>query len=370
MPEHPAARDAAFMRRALELAERGWGRTWPNPLVGALLVRDGEVVGEGWHAEYGGPHAEVAALAAAGERARGAVAYVTLEPCAHWGKTPPCADALAAAGVARVVFAAEDPSPVAGGGAARLRSAGIEVTGGVEREAAREQNAPFFHVLERGAPYVTLKYALSLDARLSREPGRPTAVSGAAARAEVHRLRAGYDAIVVGIGTALADDPLLTVRGPVAPRVAPARVVLDAEARLPVASRLVRTIHEAPVWVVCAEDADAGRRSRLEAAGVRVLPVPRGPGGVDIRGAIDALGGAGARALFVEGGGRVGASLLAADAVEELLLFYAPAIFGEAGVPAFPGAAGDATWRLRRARALGDDVLIALRRRRSTSTEG
>ncbi|HET9982668.1 MAG TPA: bifunctional diaminohydroxyphosphoribosylaminopyrimidine deaminase/5-amino-6-(5-phosphoribosylamino)uracil reductase RibD [Longimicrobiales bacterium] len=364
MPDRPAAADAAFMRRALELAERGWGRTWPNPLVGAVLVREGVVVGEGWHAEYGGPHAEAAALAAAGDRARGATAYVTLEPCAHWGKTPPCADALAAAGVARVVFAAADPSPHAGGGAERLRRAGVEVAAGVERAAARDQNAPFFHVLERGSPYVALKYALSLDARLSREAGRPTPVTGAEARAEVHRLRAGYDAIVVGIGTVLADDPLLTVRGPVEPRVAPARVVLDADLRIPLTSRLVRSTDEAPVWVVCAEDVEAGRRAPLEAAGVRVLPVPRASGGVDVHAALGALRDAGARSLFVEGGGRVGAALLAVDAVEEMLLFYAPALFGERGTPAFPGVVGGAEWRLGRTRAFGDDVLISLRRAR------
>lgn len=366
MAETTAA-DRAFMRRALELAERGWGKVHPNPLVGAVVVRDGEVVGEGFHTEYGGPHAEVAALAAAGERARGATLYVTLEPCAHHGKTPPCADAILAAGLARVVVAAEDPHPEARGGAERLRVRGIELVAGVEREAARAQNAAFFHAIERQAAFVALKYALSLDARLTEAPDRPTAVTGPAARAEVQRLRAGFDAIMVGTGTALADDPLLTVRGAVAPRVPPVRLVLDSGARLPLESRLVRTVAEAPVWLVCREDAWPGRRRSLEDAGVRVLPVPGGPGGVSLDSALEAVWLAGLRSIFCEGGGRLGAALLAANRVERLYLFYAPRLFGAAGVAAFPGAldreAADG-WRLRRLEALEGDVLMMLDRSR------
>ena len=370
-PPADAARDAAHMRRALELAARGWGRTWPNPLVGAIVVRDNEIVGEGWHEEYGGPHAEVNALARAGERARGATLYVTLEPCAHWGKTPPCTEAVERAGVARLVHAAEDPGADSGGGGARLAARGVEVVGGVERDRARLQNAPFFHVLETGTPFVTLKYALSLDARLAAEPGRPTEVTGAGAREEAHRLRAGYDAIVVGIGTVLADDPRLTVRGPVVPRRPPARVVFDTAARLPLTSGLLRSLDVAPVWVACAQDAPLERRETLAAAGVKVVAVPRAGGGVDLPAALAALHAEGLRALFVEGGGRLGASLLRADLVEWLDLFYAPMLLGEGSVPAFAGVGPDpGGWRLVRTRAYGADVLLELRRRRERDESG
>jgi len=361
------ATDAAFMRRALDLAWRGWGRVHPNPLVGAVVVRDGEVVGEGYHTEYGGPHAEVAALAAAGERARGATLYVTLEPCAHQGKTPPCTLAIEAAGIRRVVYGAEDPNPEARGGAERLRSQGVEVTGGVEREAVRAQNAAFFHAIERGDAYVALKLALSLDARLADAPGRSTVVTGPAARAEVHRLRAGYDAILVGIGTALADDPLLTVRGEIEPRVPPVRVVVDTEARLPLGSRLLATLHEAPVRVICAEDAPAERIRELERRGVDILAVRRSvTGGVDLAEALDRLRSTGVRSVFCEGGGRLGSALLSLGRVRRLYLFYAPRLFGAGGVEAFPGriepvAFGD--WGLTSTAAFGDDALLVLDRR-------
>ncbi|HEX6941200.1 MAG TPA: bifunctional diaminohydroxyphosphoribosylaminopyrimidine deaminase/5-amino-6-(5-phosphoribosylamino)uracil reductase RibD [Longimicrobiales bacterium] len=359
--------DRAFMRRALALAERGWGRVHPNPLVGAVVVREGEVVGEGYHAEFGGPHAEVVALRAAGDRARGATLYVTLEPCAHYGKTPPCADAILAAGIARLVVAAEDPHPQARGGAERLRAGGIDVSVGVEREAARAQNAAFFHAVERGTPYVALKYALSLDGRLSLRRGRPTAVTGDAARAEVHRLRAGFDAILVGIGTVRADDPLLTVRGATTPRVPPVRVVVDTEARLPLEARLVETVREAPVWVICAEDAPAGRRRALEARGVRTMAVPRGRRGIALDAALARLWEEGIGSIFCEGGGRLGGALLEEDRVERLYLFYAPRLFGSGGVPAFPGrvpAAARDGWVRRRIETFGADTLIALDRNR------
>lgn len=357
------AEDESWMRRALALAERGWGATWPNPLVGAVLVKDGTVVGEGWHARYGGPHAEAAALAAAGPAARDATLYVTLEPCTHYGKTPPCAEAVVAAGVRRVVIAADDPNDEAAGGAERLRTAGIEVTAGVLRYAARDQNAAFFHVHEQRTPYVVLKYALSLDARIAREPGRTTPVTGPEAHSVVHRMRAGFDAVMVGIGTVLADDPLLTVRGDVAPRVPPLRVVLDAEARIPLGSRLVVTARETPVWVVCAEDAAASRRQALAAEGVRLMPVRRAPGGVDVHAALEALWDVGVRAVLVGGGGRVGASMLNADRVEAMELFYAPKLFGDTGVPAFPVVTPTSEgWRLRRSASVGDDVLVSLRR--------
>ncbi len=361
----PTADDAAYMRRALGLAARGWGSVHPNPLVGAVVVRDGALVGEGWHAAFGGPHAEVAALEAAGERAQGATLYVTLEPCAHQGKTPPCTNAIAAAGIARLVYAAEDPGRESAGGGARLGDRGLEVLGGVEREAARAQNAAFFHAAERGAPWVALKYALSLDARLGPRQAGQAWVTGEEARAETHCLRAGFDAILVGIGTAIADDPRLTVRGAVTPRVPPARVVLDSEAKLPLASRLVRGAGEAPVRVLCAQDAPRERREALRGAGVEVQPLPRGESGLDVAAALSALWEEGIRSVFVEGGGRTGSSFLAVDRVERLYLFQAPRFYGPDGVPAFTeplGASGGGDWTPEEVRTFGRDVLLTLRR--------
>src|SRR5690348_16878859 len=215
-PARERENDRAYMRRALDLARRGWGQTAPNPMVGAVVVRDGQIVGEGFHARHGEEHAEIAALREAGERARGATLYVTLEPCGHYGKTPPCADAIVAAGIARVVVATEDANPEAAGGATRLRTAGIPLDIGVERTAAREQNAAFFHRFASDRPFITLKLATSLDGAIASADRTRGAggnfLTGPEARREVHRMRAGVDAIVVGVGTVLADDPLLTVR--------------------------------------------------------------------------------------------------------------------------------------------------------------
>ncbi|MGH7632905.1 MAG: bifunctional diaminohydroxyphosphoribosylaminopyrimidine deaminase/5-amino-6-(5-phosphoribosylamino)uracil reductase RibD, partial [Gemmatimonadaceae bacterium] len=212
------------MRRALALARRGWGQTAPNPLVGAVIVRDGRTVGEGYHARYGAPHAEIMALRAAGEGARGATMFVTLEPCAHHGHTPPCADALLAAGIVRVVVAARDPNPVAAGGVERLQAAGVTVDVGLEGAVAQEMNAAFLHAFSAIRPWVTLKLAVSLDGAIADAAGRSRWITGERARRVVHRLRAQSDAIAVGIGTVLADDPALTVRDAPAPRVAPLRV--------------------------------------------------------------------------------------------------------------------------------------------------
>jgi len=357
--------DRVYMRRALGLAEKGWGRVHPNPLVGAVVVNGGEVVGEGYHAEYGGPHAEVVALAAAGERARGATLYVTLEPCAHHGKTPPCADAVIAAGVARVVYAVADPNEVASGGAERLRRAGIEVVAGVEEAAARAQNAIFLHNVMQPRPFVALKLALTLDAKLAESPDRPSIVTGPEARAETHRLRAGFDAIMVGIGTALADDPLLTARGTVVPRKPPARVVVDTDARLSPTSRLLATVDTVPVVIVCAGDAPSERRAALEARGARIVTAPRGPGGVELTAAIEELQRAGIRSIFCEGGGRLGAALLGADLVQRLYLFYAPRFFGSDAVSAFPGRFDPGQgWRRQYLETFGPDILVVLDRDR------
>jgi diaminohydroxyphosphoribosylaminopyrimidine deaminase/5-amino-6-(5-phosphoribosylamino)uracil reductase len=360
----PSPEDVHYIRRAVALAWNGWGRVSPNPLVGCVVVRDGEVVGEGWHTEYGQPHAEVEALRAAGERACGATAYVSLEPCSHWGKTPPCTDALVEAGVRRVVFAGFDPNPKAKGGAEVLRAAGIEVLGGVEEAAVRDQNATFFHSHQpAGAerPFVALKLALSLDARIADAGGRSVWITGDEARAEVHRLRAGYDAIAVGIGTALADDPVLTVRGAVEPRVPPVRIVFDRRLRLPLDGTLVRTAREVPVWAVCEPDAPADRRRALEAAGVRVL------GGFDLADQLRAIRDAGVRSMFVEGGSAFASALLSMDAVDRMYLFYAPVLIGPGGAAPFAGIpdtplADAHRWRRVDTQTFGADTLITLAR--------
>ncbi|HEX8692803.1 MAG TPA: bifunctional diaminohydroxyphosphoribosylaminopyrimidine deaminase/5-amino-6-(5-phosphoribosylamino)uracil reductase RibD [Longimicrobium sp.] len=361
----PTPEDVRWMRRAIALAPRGWGRVAPNPLVGSVIVRDGEVAGEGWHTGYGRPHAEVEALRAAGERARGATAYVSLEPCAHWGKTPPCTDALVAAGVGRVVFAAYDPNPKAAGGGEVLREAGIEVLGGVEEEAARDVNHVFFHLHSaEGAarPFVALKLALSLDARIADRAGKSAWITGEEARAEVHRLRAGYDAAAVGAGTALADDPLLTVRGAVEPRVPPARVVFDLDLELPPDGRLARTAGEVPVYAVTRTGAPAGRREALERAGVRVLEASGG-----LRGALGVLREAGIRSMFCEGGAGLAGALLRAGLVDRLYLFYAPLFLGPGGLDPFaalesPPIGDAARWRRVSTEAFGADTLVTLAR--------
>ena len=330
--------DHRFMRRALRLARRGWGQTAPNPLVGAVLVAGGEVVGEGWHRRHGGPHAEVEALRQAGARARGATAYVTLEPCAHWGKTPPCADALLAAGIARVVYAVADPSPVAGGGAARLQGAGIPVRRGVGEAGARELNAPFLHALASERPWVTLKLATSLDGAIADHTRGPGWLTGPRARRRVHMLRAGADAVAVGIGTALADDPALTVRGVRAPRVPPLRVVFDRTLRLPPSSQLARTAGDVPVLLVCAPDAPDAPDHRARAlvrAGVRLVPA------VDLPAALRRLrADHGVRHLFVEGGARLAGAFWAHDLVDRLVIFQAPLVLGGRAVHPFEGWPG------------------------------
>ena len=356
--------DARWMARALELAGRGWGRVAPNPLVGAVLVRGGERVGEGWHTEYGHPHAEVEALRAAGEAARGATAFVTLEPCSHHGKTPPCTEALLAAGIRRVAFAASDPNPKAAGGGEVLRAAGVEVLGGVLAEEARDQNAAFFHAHSpAGAerPFVALKLALTLDGRIADHAGSSVWITGDPARSEVHRLRAGFDAVAVGSGTALADDPKLTVRGVPEPRVPPARVVFDRRLRLPLESTLVRTAREVPVMVVAGTVPPAEHAAALETRGVQVLRAG------DVHDGLRALRDAGIGSLFVEGGATLASEMLRAEVVDRLYLFYAPLFLGPGGLGPFTGlenaAIADAhRWRRLETRSFGADTLITLAR--------
>lgn len=350
-----SAFDRACMRRALSLARRGWGQTAPNPMVGAVVVRDGAVVGEGYHARFGEAHAEVAALVAAGELARGATVYVTLEPCAHHGKTPPCADALVTAGVSRVVIAARDPNPEAAGGIARLREAGIDVLEGVEEEESRELNAPFFHAFAADRPWVTLKLALSLDGAIADASGRSKWITGARARAAAHRLRAGSDAVAVGLGTALADDPMLTVRDAPAPRVPPVRVVFDRRARIPLSAALVRTARQVPT-VVVAESPDPDGARALEGAGVGVVC------GSGLEEGLRALAGRGVRALLVEGGARLAGALLERALVDRLIIFRAPVLLGAGALGAFAFAPRallpDAPrFRVIERRTLGQDTM-------------
>lgn len=327
------ARDSAFMRRALDLAQLGWGQTAPNPMVGAVVIRGGVVVGEGYHARYGGDHAEVAALRAAGPLARGATVYVSLEPCTHFGKTPPCADALISAGVSRVVAAVRDPSRVARAGADRLRDAGIEVLMGVEESAARELNAPFFHAFVSDRPWITLKLAISIDGAITNATRTAGWLTGPESRREVHRLRAGSDAVAVGSGTALADDPRLTVREAPLPRVPPRRVVFDSELRLPLSSRLVRTAREVPTTVVTTRrtQSAADRAPALEAAGVGIMSAD------SLGAALRALRTDGVRSVLVEGGARLAGSLLTEGAVDRLIIFQAPVVLGPGSLSVFSG---------------------------------
>jgi diaminohydroxyphosphoribosylaminopyrimidine deaminase/5-amino-6-(5-phosphoribosylamino)uracil reductase len=333
-------------------------------MVGAVLVRDGEVVGEGYHAEWGQAHAEVEALRVAGDKARGATLYVSLEPCHHTGKTGPCSQEILGAGVARVVVATPESSPEARGGGDWLREKGIEVDVDVCRPEADDLNAVHLNAFRRERPFVALKYALSLDGRLSSAPGTRTAVTQGVAIAEAHCLRAGYDAVAVGIGTALADDPLLTVREWGAPRVAPSRVVLDTELRLPLTSRLAETAGEIPVWVFTSYGSSEERAHELEARGVEVLRVPRDSEseGLDLGAVLATLWKRKVRSVLCEGGGRLGSAFLAAGLVDRFYAFVAPRLFGEPGVLGFQGSRGVAPrdWRLIERRELGPVTLLEL----------
>ena len=324
-------------------------------MVGAVVVREGVIVGEGYHTAFGEAHAEVEALRAAGERAEGATVYVTLEPCAHQGKTPPCANALVAARVARVVVAVRDPNREAAGGIERLRESGIAVTVGVVESEARELNAPFFHSFAQKRPWITLKLAVSLDGALADAAGHSRWITGDESRRVVHEMRAGSDAIGVGIGTVLADDPSLTVRDAPAPRVAPTRVVFDRAARLPLRSVLASTARNIPTLIV-AESPPPARIAALQALGVSVIDAS------SIRVALDALGDAGVRSLFVEGGARLTGALIGAGLVDRLVIFQGSAIFGAGALGAFafvpPTEVEHAPhWRALERREVGPDIM-------------
>jgi diaminohydroxyphosphoribosylaminopyrimidine deaminase/5-amino-6-(5-phosphoribosylamino)uracil reductase len=339
------------MARALALAARGVGLTSPNPAVGAVLVRGQRVVGEGAHLRAGGPHAEAVALAAAGDRARGATCYVTLEPCAHFGRTPPCVEALIDAGVARVVVACRDDNPrVDGRGLARLEAAGVAVTVGVGEPEARDLNRAFFLAMREGRPHVTLKAALTLDGKIAAADGTSQWITGEAARLEGHRLRFAADALLVGIGTVLADDPRLTVRHPELPPKEPLRVVVDSRLRIPASARLLQSGDPGRAVIACVAPAPPGPAARLRAEGARVLELPDDGGRVDVRALLGALRDLEVLAVLVEGGGELAGALLDAGLVDRVAFFVAPRLLGGRDAP---GPAGG------RGRALKDAVVLA-----------
>jgi diaminohydroxyphosphoribosylaminopyrimidine deaminase/5-amino-6-(5-phosphoribosylamino)uracil reductase len=326
-----------MMLAALRLARRGLGVVWPNPAVGCVLVsaNNGVVVGRGWTQPGGRPHAETQALARAGDAAQGATAYVTLEPCDHHGETPPCSEALVAAGVGRAVIAIEDPDPrVAGSGIRRLEAAGIPVTLGVASDKAKKLNAGYLMRMISARPLVTLKTATTLDGRIATADGKSHWITGDEARAHAHLLRSKHDAILIGSGTALADDPLLTCRLPGLEERSPLRIVLDARMRLPLDARLVETAHHTPTWLVTDKNGDVDRHKAYQDKGVEVIEAPVGqPDGVDLLWTIEALAARGLTRILVEGGGRLAAALLRLDLVDRLAWFRAPSMMGGDGVP-------------------------------------
>ncbi|MCA3423508.1 MAG: bifunctional diaminohydroxyphosphoribosylaminopyrimidine deaminase/5-amino-6-(5-phosphoribosylamino)uracil reductase RibD [Roseomonas sp.] len=361
--------DLLHMRVALALARRGLGNAWPNPAVGCVLVKDGRVIGRGWTQPGGRPHAETEALRRAGDAARGATAYVTLEPCSHHGRTPPCCEALAEAGIARVVMAMRDPDPrVNGRGLAMLRGAGIAVEEGLLEAEARALNAGFFRRIQAGMPVVTLKLASTLDGRIATASGESRWITGQAARREVHALRARHDAVLVGSGTVLADDPDLTCRIPGMERVPMLRVVADARLRTPPAARLVQGAQLAPVLIITAPGHPPAAQAPFIAAGADIVTVPaHAAGGLDLPSLLRALGRRGVTRVLAEGGAGLAAALLRQGLVDRLVWFHAPAVMGGDGHPALEGlrlAALSAMPRFRRAaqRALGDDMLSEFER--------
>jgi diaminohydroxyphosphoribosylaminopyrimidine deaminase/5-amino-6-(5-phosphoribosylamino)uracil reductase len=337
MPGRRSGTDEAMMRRALDLAALGLGEASPNPVVGCVLARAGRVVGEGFHARAGGPHAEVVALRQAGSRARGATLYVTLEPCAHQGRTPPCAPRVRDAGVARVVAALRDPNPlVAGRGLSLLRRSGIAVETGLLAAESARLNERFLAWSRHGRPFVLLKAALTLDGRIATSSGRSRWITSPSQRRQARWLRRLHDAVLVGVDTALADDPLLLP----SPRTRRAftRVVLDSRLRLPATSRLARTATKRTPVLVASCAPHPGRRRALEAAGVEVLTVPEENGRVSLPATLEALSARGLTSLMVEGGGEVLGSFLARRLVDQVALFQAPLLLGGRGSrPAFGG---------------------------------
>jgi diaminohydroxyphosphoribosylaminopyrimidine deaminase / 5-amino-6-(5-phosphoribosylamino)uracil reductase len=364
--------DAQFMLRALDLARRGLGYVEPNPMVGCVIVADGQVVGEGWHQRFGGPHAEVEALTKAGERARGATMYVSLEPCCHHGKTPPCTEAILAAGLKRVVVAMRDPFPhVAGGGLKRLAGAGIDVELGLNETEAQQLNAPYLKLVTTGRPWIIAKWAMTLDGKIATRSGYSKWISGEAARQVVHQLRSRVDAILIGRKTAQLDDPLLTARleNDSPPRVA-TRIVLDSMAGLPSFSQLVRTAPQHPTLIAAGPDASEKDLRRLAAAGCEVLPFAPPSRYERLIQLLDELGRRRMTNVLVEGGSNLLGSLFDAGQIDEVHVFIAPKLFGGirarspirgAGIEQISDAL---TLEGRQMQMLGDDIYLSGRIKR------
>jgi diaminohydroxyphosphoribosylaminopyrimidine deaminase / 5-amino-6-(5-phosphoribosylamino)uracil reductase len=360
--------DRRFMELALTLGRRGLGRTWPNPAVGAVVVKDGIIVGRGWTQPGGRPHAEPVALALAGEAARGATLYVTLEPCSHVGKSPPCADAVISAGISRVVAAIEDPNPeVAGQGHAKLRAAGIAVDVGLCAAEAAYAHAGHFRRVRDGRPHVILKLAVSTDEKIGAAGRKPVAITGEDAKTRVHLLRAQCDAILVGIGTVLSDDPLLTCRLPGMEKRSPVRVVLDRSLRIGGQSRLVHSARGTPLWVFASDLADAPAAMKLGGAGAQVIRVASADKGLELKAVLHALAERGITRLLVEGGSHVASSFVASGLVDEIWLLRGAETVGADGVPpldALPlsAIAQSPAFRVRASEALGKDMLTIYER--------
>jgi diaminohydroxyphosphoribosylaminopyrimidine deaminase/5-amino-6-(5-phosphoribosylamino)uracil reductase len=357
--------DRTYMRRALDLAARARGRTSPNPMVGAVVVNEGTVVGEGFHAFAGSDHAELEALRAAESAAAGATLYVTLEPCCHFGRTPPCADRIIQAGIRRVVAACEDPNPtVSGKGFAALRAAGVTVDVGVLEQEAAQLNEAFFAYIRTGRPFVILKAAASLDGKIATQTGDSRWITGESARQHVHHLRDEVDAVLVGIGTVLRDDPMLTTRLGKLDQRDPARVVVDNLARLPLRAQVINRASTAPTIVAVSEMAPRARLEALEREGVQVLVVPGSPRRVSLAHLMEALGKMGFLSVMIEGGAEINASALQEGVVDKLLLFLAPVLIGGKSTPTAVGGEGIETLRQAtrvrdvRVERFGEDILI------------
>src|SRR3954466_6343045 len=364
------AADRRFMELALALGRRGQGRTWPNPAVGAIVVKDGIIVGRGWTQPGGRPHAEPESLRRAGEAARGATLYVTLEPCSHVGKSPPCADAIIAAGILRVVSAIEDPNPeVAGQGHAKLRAAGIVVDIGLGAAEAAHDHAGHFRRIRDQRPLVILKLAVSADDKIAAAGRKPVAITGEVAKTRVHLLRAQCDAILVGIGTVLADDPLLNCRLPGMEARSPVRVVLDRALRISGTSKLVHSARQTPLWVMASDLAEAPAAAKLGAAGAQVMRVAATaqPPGLDLPAVLRALSDKGITRLMVEGGSRVAASFVAGGLVDEVWVLRGPEAIGTDGIPALDALplsalTGSPAFKTRASESLGKDTLTIYER--------
>jgi diaminohydroxyphosphoribosylaminopyrimidine deaminase / 5-amino-6-(5-phosphoribosylamino)uracil reductase len=341
-PAATTAEDERFMALALTLGRRGLGQTWPNPAVGAVIVKDGVMVARGWTQAGGRPHAEIEALRRAKKAALGATLYVTLEPCSHHGKSPPCADAIIKAGIARVVSALEDPNPeVAGRGHARLREKGIVVDVGLGAEEARRAHAGHITRVGKGRPFVTLKLAISTDGKAGLSGRKPAAITGAAARVRMFQMRAESDAILVGIGTVLSDNPQLTCRLPGMAERSPVRVVLDAKLQIPLATSLVATVRDTPTWIFGAEKASAIAEEVLQQRGCRVFRVAADDGRLDLNEVLKTLAAEGVTRLMVEGGPTVAANFAAADLVDEAVLLQGDKTIGADGIAPLEGMALD-----------------------------